>query len=142
MYLSPDLAYGLAFGGFFGVYLEFIRPGKIFPGVIGSLLVTVGLFFLWQNGPTLQGVLPILAAAILFGIEMLWQTWFVAALGGTVALLIGSLLLFEGPLRIHPALACGVSVIFGIATTYLLFSAKKARKNKWADLTQPRQEHQ
>ena len=142
MYLSPDVAYVLAFGGFLGLYWEFIRPGKIFPGVIGSLLVTVAFFSIWQNEPAPRGVLIVALSAILFGIEMLWQTWFVAALVGTVALVVGSLQLFDGALKIRPALAYVVSVIFGTVTTYLAFYSKKARKNKWADLSNPRQEHQ
>ena len=138
MYLSPDFAYVLAFGGLVCMYSEFIRPGKIFPGIIGSLLMTVALFSLWQNEPAPLGLLLMALAAILFGIEVLCQTWFVAALGGTLALMAGSLQLFDGALRIHPALACGGSVLFGAVTTYLAFYSKKARKNKWADLIKPR----
>jgi membrane-bound ClpP family serine protease len=134
MAIGPNLAFSLAVLGTLAVYFEFVRPGRVIPGLIGALLLISGGYWLARNSPAERGIILLTGAALLFVIEAIWNTYFVAALAGTIAMGLGALQLFRQEPRIHPALAVGLSVVFGGVTAVLACSARKSRKNKWSDL--------
>jgi membrane-bound ClpP family serine protease len=73
-------------------------------------------------------------AVVLFVAEVFWRAPLVAGMAATVALTFGFCLLFAVPQRIPMELAIPVSLVFGGITSILAYGAKRARRNKWADL--------
>jgi membrane-bound serine protease (ClpP class) len=95
---DPNIAYVLFTLGTLGLILELYHPGAILPGVAGAIsliLAFYGMHTLPMNG---AGLLLILTAIVLFILEIKVTSHGVLAIGGIVAMLIGSLMLFDvGP---------------------------------------------
>jgi membrane-bound serine protease (ClpP class) len=133
--LSPGLAFTLGITGTLGVYCEFVRPGKVWPGAIGSMLLVVSAYSLAQYHPSMRGLILLASAAVLFLVETFQETRLISGIAGTVALAAGSSTLLDKPRTIPPVLACLLSLILGSVTVYLANGAKRARRNKRIDLT-------
>jgi membrane-bound serine protease (ClpP class) len=91
---NPNLVYLLLMLGLAGLYFEFSHPGTIFPGVIGAIcliLALVGLSILPVN---YAGLALIILGGILFFLELQIASHGLLALGGSICLLLGSLMLF------------------------------------------------
>ncbi len=125
---DPNVAYVLMMLGFLGLFFELSNPGVILPGVIGGISLILA-FFAFQTLPVnYAGILLILLALILFIAEIKIVSHGMLTVGGVIALILGSLLLFESP---EPALRVSWSVIgvTVVATTlFFLFAVAKAIK--------------
>ncbi len=125
---DPNVAYVLMMLGFLGLFFELSNPGVILPGVIGGISLILA-FFAFQTLPVnYAGILLILLALILFIAEIKIVSHGMLTVGGVIALVLGSLLLFESP---EPALRVSWSVIgvTVLATTiFFLFAVTKAIK--------------
>ncbi|HEY7307141.1 MAG TPA: hypothetical protein VH601_23660 [Bryobacteraceae bacterium] len=116
------------------IYGEFIRPGRIVPGVLGAAALVCGCYLLWQHQPSRGGIIWIVIAAALFVAESLCRTYLLAGVLGTACLAVGAYKLFDRGQGIEPGTAIPVSVAFGAVTTLLGAAAKRARRNKWSDI--------
>ncbi|HJV64884.1 MAG TPA: nodulation protein NfeD [Geomonas sp.] len=115
---NPDLAYLLMLMGFFGIFFELANPGVILPGVVGGISLILA-FFAFQTLPVnYAGALLILLAIILFIAEVKIVSHGVLAIGGCVAMVFGSLLLFPSK---EPYLRLSWQVIAGTVLVTLLF---------------------
>jgi membrane-bound serine protease (ClpP class) len=97
---DPNVAYILMILGFYGLFFEMTNPGAIFPGVVGGICLILA-FYAFQTLPVnYAGLLLILLALILFALETQITSYGALAIGGIVAMTIGSIMLFEhaGPL--------------------------------------------
>jgi membrane-bound serine protease (ClpP class) len=94
----PTVAFLLLMGGLLGLYVEFTHPGVIFPGVAGALCLL--LFFISAQVLPVSyiGVMLILLAAVMFVLEIKVASYGMLTLGAIIALLVGSLMLIEGPI--------------------------------------------
>jgi len=94
----PNIAYILLMLGIWGLYFELAHPGMVLPGVIGGLCLILGLLALSVLPIRMSGVLLILLSVILFVAELLTPTSGVLTIGGIIAFVLGSFLLFPpGP---------------------------------------------
>jgi len=94
---NPNVAYMLLMIGFLGLFFELSNPGVILPGVIGGISLILA-FFAFQTLPVnYAGVLLILLSLILFIAEIKVVSNGMLTVGGVVAMVLGSLLLFESP---------------------------------------------
>ncbi|MBI4685074.1 MAG: nodulation protein NfeD [Nitrospirae bacterium] len=94
---DPNVAYMLMLLGFYGLFFELTNPGAIFPGVIGGIFLILA-FYAFQTLPVnYAGLLLIILAIILFILEIKIISHGVLTIGGVVAMVIGSLMLFESP---------------------------------------------
>jgi membrane-bound ClpP family serine protease len=85
-----------------------------------------------------EGVgLLIAGAALLIG-EALGGPYFLLGSLGTTALTAGFCLILDPPQRIELALAIPLSLVFGICSVLLAAGAKRARRNKWSDVSNPK----
>jgi membrane-bound serine protease (ClpP class) len=134
MGLGPNVAYVLTVFGLLAIYWELIRPGRIYPGMLGTAAALVGGYFLWRLGPTAYGLKLLAAAGIFFVVEACWNTHGLAGIAATAALVLGSWELFAGPRHIAAYLAFPLGLAFGAVTIWLSAGAKRARRNKRADL--------
>ncbi len=116
---DPNIAYVLMLLGIYGLFFELYNPGTIVPGVIGGICIILA-FFAFQTLPVnVAGALLILLAIVLFLLEIKVTSYGVLTIGGTISLLLGSIMLIESPI---PGLRISWSVILpGVLITVLFF---------------------
>jgi membrane-bound serine protease (ClpP class) len=129
---DPNIGFILLVLGALGIYVEFSSPGLIFPGVAGGILVLLGLSSLSILPINWVGVALLLLAVALFVLEAKFTSHGVLGIGGTLAMVLGALLLINGPpeVRIHLLTALAVSIPFAIITMFLVAIVIRARRNK------------
>ncbi len=130
---DPNIAYVLMLLGFYGLFFELTNPGSIFPGVIGGISLILA-FYSFQTLPVnYAGLLLIILAIILFILEIKIVSHGVLTIGGIIAMIIGSLMLFESPapfmkLSLYLVLpAAIITALFFTVTLSLAFKAYKRR---------------
>lgn len=112
MIMNPNIALVLGLLGVLGLYLEITSPGMIFPGVIGGISLILALFAFNLLPVNLTGSLLILLALGLFVVEATLPSHGVLAMGGVVAIIVGGLMLVEGPI---PELRIQLSTVLAVA---------------------------
>jgi membrane-bound serine protease (ClpP class) len=94
---DPNVAYVLMMLGTLGLIIELSTPGAILPGVVGGISLILA-FFAFQSLPiNFAGMLLILFAIVLFIAEVKVVSHGVLAIGGIVAMALGSLMLYDEP---------------------------------------------
>jgi membrane-bound serine protease (ClpP class) len=94
---DPNVAYVLMMLGMLGLFFELSNPGVILPGVIGGISLILA-FFAFQSLPiNFAGLLLILFGIVLLIAEIKVVSHGVLAVGGIVAMALGSLMLFDAP---------------------------------------------
>ena len=94
---DPNVAYVLMMVGMLGLFFELSNPGAILPGVLGGISLILA-FFAFQSLPiNYAGLLLILFAIVLLVAEIWVVSHGILAIGGVVALALGSLMLFDAP---------------------------------------------
>lgn len=129
---DPNIAFILLIVGALGVYVEFSSPGLIVPGVAGGILLLLGLSALSVLPINWIGVALLVLAIALFILEANFASHGILSVGGAVAMVLGALLLVDGPpeLRIRFSTAIGVTLPFVSITAFLLTLIIRARSNK------------
>jgi len=129
---DPNVGFILLVVGALGLYVEFNSPGLIIAGVGGGILLLLGLSSLAVLPLNWVGVALLLLGAALFILEAHFTSHGVLGAGGTVAMVLGALMLIDGPpeMRIHLVTALAVSIPFALITMFLLTLALRARRNK------------
>lgn len=130
---DPNIAYILMLLGFYGLFFELTNPGALFPGVIGGICLILA-FYAFQTLPVnYAGLLLIILAIILFVLEVKIVSHGVLTIGGIIAMIIGSLMLFESPvpfmkLSLYIILpATFITTLFFTLTLGLAFKAYKRK---------------
>ncbi len=130
---NPNIAYILMMIGLAGLYFELSHPGAIFPGVVGGICLVLAFFALQTLPVNYAGILLIALAIIFFIMELKIASYGLLSVAGIIALLLGSLMLFDGE---GPASRVSWSVLvptlglvsgFFVAIAYLVFRAQLAR---------------
>jgi membrane-bound serine protease (ClpP class) len=94
---DPTIAYLLMMAGMLGIFFELSNPGSILPGVIGGISLILA-FFAFQSLPVnWAGLLLILFGVVLLIAEIKVVSHGILAIGGVVAMLLGSLMLYDSP---------------------------------------------
>jgi len=129
---DPNIAFILLIVGALGLYVEFSHPGLIAPGVAGAILVLLGLSALSVLPISFSGVALLVLALVLFALEAKFASHGILGGGGAVAMVLGALLLVEGPpeLRIRFSTAVAVTLPFAAITIFLLSLVVRARAGK------------
>ena len=123
---DPNIALALIIVGALWIYAEFLAPGKVIPGMIGSLLMLVGL-----KAIAAFPVAPAALLLILFALACLARPRRLWTAAGTLSFVAGTWKLADG--RIHLASAACLGVPFALITSFLLSVAVRARRNKMLD---------
>jgi membrane-bound serine protease (ClpP class) len=120
---DPNVALCVAAAGVLAIYLEFLRPGLVLPGVIGGgalMVALAGQPVPWSSiALACTGVAAIARSAF----ALRWWAWTIA----------GVLLLetaFQGIPGVNVLLSTAIAVIIGVLSTALLRLAVIARRNK------------
>lgn len=109
----PTIAYGLLLIGIYGLLFEGYNPGAVFPGVVGAISLLIALFAFQLLSVNIAGL-----ALVALGVGMIIAEFFFPAfgslgLGGLVAFVVGSLILFDTD---TPGMSIGRPLIAAVAT--------------------------
>jgi membrane-bound serine protease (ClpP class) len=129
---DPNIGFILLVLGVLGIYVEFTSPGLIFPGIAGAILALLGLSSLSILPLNWTGVALLVLALALFVLEAKFTSHGMLGIGGTISMVLGALLLVNGPpeMRIHLSTALAVALPFAAITMFLVSIVVKARRNK------------
>ena len=129
---DPNIGFILLVLGVLGIYVEFHSPGLIFPGIAGAILALLGLSSLSILPINWVGVGLLVLSLALFVLEAKVASHGMLGIGGTISMVLGALLLVNGPpdMRIHLSTALAVALPFAAITMFLVSVVVKARHNK------------
>jgi membrane-bound serine protease (ClpP class) len=129
---DPNIAFILLILGALGIYVEYLSPGLIFPGVAGGILLLLGLSALSMLPINWTGAALLLLSSAFFVLEAKFASHGILGIGGIVAMILGALLLINGPpeMRIRVSTAFAVSLPFGAVTLFLVSLVVRARAQK------------
>ena len=131
---NPTIAYLLLLAGIYGLILEAFHPGTYLPGVTGGICLLVGLYAL-QLLPVNYAGLALMALGVgLLLAEAFVPTAGVVGIGGVIAFVIGSIMLFQ---RGVPGYEVNVGVIAGLAFCAVALLAMLLRLVTRARRTRP-----
>ncbi len=131
--MDPNIAFLLFALGALCVYFEFNHPGAVIPGVVGFIAILLAIYALDMLPFRSIAVVLILSAFVFFALEAKFQTHGALATGGAVMMVLGALLLVDGPIpemRVKWWTALSVSIPLAGITVFLMTIALRARRNK------------
>ena len=131
--MNPSISFMIFAIGLLCIYFEFNHPGAIVPGVVGFIAVLISLYALNLLPFRSIAVVLIVAAFAMFILEAKFQTHGIVGTGGIVLMVLGALLLVDGPIpqmRVQLWAALAVAIPMGAITVFLMSIAMKARRNK------------
>ena len=124
---DPNLALLFLSIGTLAVIYEAANPGLGFAGIAGVILLVLGFFAFSVLPVTTAGLALLILAIALFIGEIFVPGVGVLAAGGTIALLLAGVFLFEGELQVSPPVLWPTALVVGAATTIAGRAAIKAR---------------
>lgn len=124
---DPNLAFIFLSFGTLAIVYEAANPGMGFAGIAGVISIILGFFALSVLPITVAGVALLLLAAALFIGEVFVPGVGVMAAGGTIALLLAGVFLFEGALAVSAPVLWPTALVLGGATTIAGRLAIRAR---------------
>jgi membrane-bound serine protease (ClpP class) len=131
--MNPSFAALLLSIGMLALYAEFNHPGAVVPGVIGFIAILVALFALHMLPVRYEALALLLGAFVLYALEAKLQSHGVLTAGGILMMILGMLLLVNGPIpemRVKLWAALSISIPLGLITIFLMTIALRARRNK------------
>jgi len=92
---DPNIAYIFFMLGIYGLLFELYNPGAILPGVVGVIAIILAFYSLHTLPVNYAGLALIVVGIILFILELKIVSHGLLGIGGTVALLLGSIMLID-----------------------------------------------
>ncbi len=131
--MDPNVAFIILAIGALALYMEFNHPGAVIPGTVGVVFLMLAAFSLNLLPIRYAALVLILGSFVLFALEAKFASHGVLTIGGIALLVIGGLLLVDGPIpemRVRLVTALAVAVPLGLITSFLMSIALRARRNK------------
>lgn len=130
---NPNIAYLLMLLAMYGLFFELSNPGLVLPGVAG-LIALLLVLYAFQLMPVNYVGMSLITLGILFMIfEVMVSSYGVVGIGGAIAFIIGSIMLFDAPdphFRLSPTLIAAMSMLtigfFFVILTIAIRSHKRA----------------
>lgn len=119
-----------ATGGVSLVYWELCSPGRVVPGVIGSVLLLSASWSLSQRHLAVWGMMILSIAILLFIFDAWRPKSALIPITASAFLAAGLMGLIPGPERIAWWVAAPCALLLGTETSYLARIAARARDNK------------
>ena len=130
MITEPTVAYLLLLVGLYGLLFEGYSPGAVVPGVVGGISLLLALYALQVLPVNYVGVALILLGVALMVVEVVSPSFGALGIGGLVALVAGSLILFDTDIPgfgVPGRLIAGIAVVSGAGFMLILLLAARAR---------------
>lgn len=121
--MDPNVAFILLSLGMLAVWAEFNHPGAMLPGVVGVISILLAGFALNLLPTRFAAVALIVLAFALFALEAKFTSYGILGIGGVVSLVIGALLLVDGPIpemRVSLMTALVVAIPIGVIAVFLM----------------------
>jgi len=134
----PQIAYLLLTLGALGLTIELWNPGAILPGVAGGLSLLLAFFALQILPVNTTGLLLIAFGLGLLILELKVPSFGVLGIGGTVSLLVGSIMLtreIPGLPGMGVSLTIVLPVVLGLAAIFLVLGRLALTSQKRAPTT-------
>ncbi len=128
---EPTVAYLLLLIGLYGLVFEGYSPGAILPGVVGAISLLLALYALQVLPVNYAGVALIVLGVALMAAEIALPSVGALGIGGVVALVAGSLILFDPDLPgfgVPGHLVAGIGLASAMAFMGVLWMAARARR--------------
>ncbi|HPO46404.1 MAG TPA: nodulation protein NfeD [Spirochaetota bacterium] len=97
-FADPQMVFLLFIIAVAGIGMEFKSPGLIVPGVLGAIALFLFLMAVRVLPINLAGLALIILAVVLFILELKIASYGLLTIGGIVAFIFGSMILFDSPL--------------------------------------------
>jgi membrane-bound serine protease (ClpP class) len=110
---NPTIAYGLLLIGIYGLLFEGYNPGAVFPGVVGAVSLLIALFAFQILSVNYAGLALVAVGVGMIVAEFFFPTFGSLGLGGLIAFIVGSLILFDTDI---PGMNIGLPFIAAVAT--------------------------
>ncbi len=110
---NPTVAYGLMVIGIWGLLLEGYNPGAVLPGVAGSICLLIALFAFQILSVNYAGLALVVVGTGMIIAEFFFPTYGSLGIGGLIAFVVGSLILFDTDV---PGFSIGRPLLAAIAT--------------------------
>jgi len=112
---NPNVAYILMLLGIYGLFFELANPGFVLPGVIGGICLLLALYSMQVLPVNYAGVALILLGIAFMVAELFMPSFGALGIGGIIAFVIGSIILFDvegrGDLAISKSLIFALSAV-------------------------------
>lgn len=130
---DPSIAYGLLIIGLYALLFEFYNPGLIVPALVGAIFILLGAYGLQLLPVNYAGLALVVLGIALMIAEIMSPSVGVLGVGGLVAFVLGSLLMFDSDMPGY-TLPLGVIAAFTVSTALTVFlvvgMAVRARKQR------------
>jgi membrane-bound serine protease (ClpP class) len=136
---NPNVAYLLMMAGLLGLYVEFTNPGVVAPGVAGVICLLLAMAALQVLPINYTGLALIVVGVAMLVAEAFLPSFGVIGVGGIVAFVLGSLLLFDTPdstVRVDRGIIAGAAVSLGgyaAVVAWLVLRSQRARARVGAE---------
>jgi len=130
---NPNVAYLLMMAGVLGLYVEFTHPGVFFPGIAGAICLLLGMTALQVLPINYSGLVLILLGLSLLVSELFVPSFGILGVGGIVAFVLGSLLLFDTPesnLTLDPNIVYAAAATLGAFTMWVSYLVVRSQRRK------------
>lgn len=128
---NPNVAYILLLLGVYGLFFELSNPGAMYPGVVGAICLLLALYS-FQVLPVNYAGLALILLGIAFMVgELFMPSFGVLGIGGTIAFVVGSLILIETEVeafQVSMPLIVTVTVVTVLFVFTLIAMAVRQRK--------------
>ena len=109
---DPNIAYILMLIGIYGLFFEFYNPGSVYPGVAGAISLLMALYAFQVLPVDYAGLALILLGIIFMTAEAFVPSFGALGIGGVIAFVIGSVILFDEEL---PGYGVSITLIGALA---------------------------
>lgn len=136
---EPEWAYMLFLGAFLLLYAEFSHPGLFLPGVTGAILLILSLISFNKLDANMGALALMIMGLAFWGAELFITSKGILGVAGTIAFLLGSLLLFDREatgLFIPLKLILSAGFVFGGFSGVLALLAARTLKKPKSDFDQ------
>ncbi len=118
---DPNIAYILFLLGLYGILFELYNPGSILPGIVGVISLILAFYSMHSLPINFAGLALIIFGIILFLLEIKIASHGLLAIGGTISLLLGSLMLIRASSSLELVGISRVVIVSATAITALFF---------------------
>lgn len=128
---EPTIAYLLLLVGLYGLLFEGYSPGAIVPGVVGGISLLLALYALQVLPVNYAGVALIVLGVVLMTAEIAAPSFGALGIGGVIALMAGSLILFDTQVPgfgVPTQLIGSIGLVSALAFMGVIWLAARARR--------------
>jgi len=136
---NPTVAYGLMLIGIWGLLLEGYNPGAVLPGVVGAICLLVALFAFQILSVNYAGLALVVVGLGMIIAEFFLPTYGSLGIGGLIAFVVGSLILFDTDvpgLNVARPLITAIATVGALLIAGIVWLGTRAMRNPVATGTQ------